>query len=191
MPTDQTADFNWDYCNTAIDVVCSTLAFKISASDNEPEQFNIGTGQLEGQGVDCFAQASNGKVAAAIFPYDVCIQRFDIITGCEVNKQWDSYDDNCVGGTINIIINGLDKGTPVNDTMPAFVLGTMGDSFGKDAPEPGIPPKLKGGTSERPNEGIAAKSLSTASKGTATGKSGASLGVGRVVGPGRGVSLGA
>ncbi|KAL8659746.1 MAG: hypothetical protein Q9202_006981 [Teloschistes flavicans] len=186
---------NWQYCDAAIDIVCSTLAYNISASDSDPYESNIGTGQLEGQGADCFAQAANGAGATANLPYDTCIQGFAGIKGCENNHQWKSFNADCVGGTNNLIINGLAAGKKVDKARPVFVLGTTGAFFSSDAPQAGPAPQLKAGTSEdagpsdRPNEG---KPLATSTKGTggsdAGGKGSSSKGTG--VSAGRGVYLG-
>lgn len=184
---------NWDYCATAIDIVCSTLAYNVSVSDNDPYQSLIGTGQPSGQGADCFAQASNGKGATSNLPYDVCVQGFQTIEGCENNKQWTSFNEDCVGGTYNLLINGLAAGNPVDDTKPRYVLGTTRAFLtDENAPQAGPAPGLKPGTSEdkgpssRPNEG---KPLATNSRGTSASLVGS--GAGRAVSAGRGVYLGA
>ncbi|KAL9587540.1 MAG: hypothetical protein Q9203_003466 [Teloschistes exilis] len=79
---------NWQYCDAAIDIVCSTLAYNIAAADSEPYESNIGTSLLEGQGTECFLKASKGEGATANLAYDVCVQSFAGIKGCENNKQW-------------------------------------------------------------------------------------------------------
>ncbi|KAL8709194.1 MAG: hypothetical protein Q9220_006074 [cf. Caloplaca sp. 1 TL-2023] len=187
---------NWDYCDAAIDVVCSTLAFNISASDADPYQSNIGVGTLEGQGADCFAQASNGENAPANLEYDTCVQKFSTIKGCENNRSWRSFDQDCVGGTYNMIINGLAAGKKVDSANPTFVLGTTGAFFTKDgAPQAGPAPGLKGGTSEdagpseRPNGG--GKPLATSSDSSPANAAAIKSGAGRAISAGRGVYLGA
>ncbi|KAL8952982.1 MAG: hypothetical protein Q9222_001133 [Ikaeria aurantiellina] len=130
---------NFDYCDVAVDVVCSTLAYDISTSDAEPYFYNVGTGVLEGQGADCFAQARNGKEASANVPYDFCIAAFNTIKGCEIFKG-DKYDESCVVGIYSEIFNGLGAGLPVDAKKPLFVLGMTGTFFTDDAPQPGSAP---------------------------------------------------
>ncbi|KAL8867044.1 MAG: hypothetical protein Q9174_005917 [Haloplaca sp. 1 TL-2023] len=188
---------NWEYCDAAIDIVCTTLAVDIPASDSEGYQSAIGTGVQDGIGADCFAKAANGEGATANLPYDICVQQFARIKGCANNRQWETYDENCVGGKQNLGINGIEDGARVDKTMPAFLLGTTGAFFSpNDDPQPGRAPLVKGNGNpeERPNESskTVERVKATASKNTPAGKSGGSGGGGRAaISPGRGTILGA
>ncbi|KAL9636919.1 MAG: hypothetical protein Q9204_002072 [Flavoplaca sp. TL-2023a] len=104
-------------------------------------------GKLEGQGANCFAQAGKDINTAANLLHNVCVDALVIIQGCENTKQWESDDENCISGTFNLLINILAAGNPADENMPLFALGTTEAILTKDAPEPGIAPKWKTGTS--------------------------------------------
>ncbi|KAL9582551.1 MAG: hypothetical protein Q9212_003229 [Teloschistes hypoglaucus] len=77
-----------------------TLAYNITAVDSEPYESNIGIGMLEGQGADCFVQESNGEGATAILAGDLYVQSSGGIEGCESNKEWQSFNPDCVAKII-------------------------------------------------------------------------------------------
>ncbi|KAI4178324.1 MAG: hypothetical protein L6R41_008439 [Letrouitia leprolyta] len=174
---------NFDYCAAAIDIVCSTFAFNVSASDSDPYQSLIGTGQGDAQGADCYAQAANDKDAITTSPTK---------SAFKLSKPSRDVRTTCNGAPL-IRIAGLAVGKPVDENKSLFVLGTTRAFFsGNGAPQAGPAPGLKPRTSEdvgpstRPNE---AKPLAANSRGSASNA--ASTGAGRGVSAGRGVYLGA